>query len=1154
MGPPDTSDIISFQGYTLPWSKTGQRSHTTVAGAIWFWQLAVLLPPLRMLICLRACPMNEAMFVRVKLASRQRRLVGVERLRSTPDLSDEAVRTPWLPLLLIRLFGCRYSYDQTSASFIKAPRMPAGIVQQIQSAVLALTSVDQGGSWEQFNAPGSWPRRVRQAMYGPNLVPMAHFTFARFLLAELLSPLFLFQGRVHAMNSQQLVPGDVIVVQAGQAVCDMVLLQGNALTEESRLTGQGRNMRKVAYTPQHYPGVKYDPNLQRSCTIFAGSFIQQVWNDTSEQEECLAMVVRTGLNSAIGEHLSLLLYGRHNSRRVLSPEVKDVLQFMGLSFLSTAIMLLVTIPAMLHRQLPLIYYYFGLLNLLLNFALPILPALLVIRRVICILRLRQKQIFVSDSLKVTAAARLDMVLFDKTGTLTVAQGKLQGVFVCERDELIGMKTTAIQWGSDMRLALALCSDLTPLHRNTLAGHPDEKKVFQSIEAAYLDRNHVRLPLRSRSGGQSTMVTMQVLRRFEFEPQFLLMSGVIAMEDNAGGNAEPQVLLKGAPQELIPLLGGRDKLPKSCYEHVIGWTGRGFRVLVFVGGKVNAASRQDLSKISLLNLKQHTHDIRLLGLAVYNNTLRADSASVIAELQDRAHMRTMMVTGDHIWTAASVSYASGIVKERVPLVIIDKTDPPPSFAPRQIGTEEITNTRQHFVPTSSSEPAWQSLLALDDAKLASAEPQVEHSARSQGRVRFETSLARSRQPVAIQAEPSGVLEQPQPLHTGDPLQKTAPLSLPQTPFSQPEGGHASLKCLLAGVTNPAKVLSYTEALQLIAEGTVCAVTGSAFDHLLQLSEPAVMQSVLQSLVLAARMQSHQKAQLVKMLSCQGLLLPSKQHFKGVGHVVGFCGDGFNDIPAIYATDIGIAVGASEAALTAPVFTSDASAKVVCSVIMEARCGLLVANAFFRFMVLYGFLLSLLTNMLFFQTSSAALTISQYQVTDFGGMAICLAMAFTATCTHLRPSKLQHRLMSWPFLGSTCAFAACATLTQAVVVPIMRSLEWFNGEESQVAYLGIAYTVTVSQILCSAICSVGYIYPDCKGSFKRMAVLPTLIVVSMLVFLFKILKPTLLGEDILVMSVCPFEFRLALSGVLLLQFVLTAVVQLVVIRRKCAQAQR
>lgn len=65
------------------------------------------------------------------------------------------------------------------------------------------------------------------------------------------------------------------------------------------------------------------------------------------------------------------------------------------------------------------------------------------------------------------------------------QGKLHGVILCEDDELTGMKTNAIRWGSDMRLALALCNDLIPLHRNTLAGQPDEKKVFKSIEATYL---------------------------------------------------------------------------------------------------------------------------------------------------------------------------------------------------------------------------------------------------------------------------------------------------------------------------------------------------------------------------------------------------------------------------------------------------------------------------------------------------------------------------------------------------------------------------------------------------------------------------------------------------------------------------------------------
>lgn len=45
-------------------------------------------------------------------------------------------------------------------------------------------------------------------------------------------------------------------------------------------------MRKVAYTPEHYPGVKYDPDLQRPCTIFAGSFIQQVSEEAHHHSEC----------------------------------------------------------------------------------------------------------------------------------------------------------------------------------------------------------------------------------------------------------------------------------------------------------------------------------------------------------------------------------------------------------------------------------------------------------------------------------------------------------------------------------------------------------------------------------------------------------------------------------------------------------------------------------------------------------------------------------------------------------------------------------------------------------------------------------------------------------------------------------------------------
>lgn len=43
-----------------------------------------------------------------------------------------------------------------------------------------------------------------------------------------------------AVSSLRLVPGDVIVLLKGKATCDMVLLRGNCLVEESMLSGEVR--------------------------------------------------------------------------------------------------------------------------------------------------------------------------------------------------------------------------------------------------------------------------------------------------------------------------------------------------------------------------------------------------------------------------------------------------------------------------------------------------------------------------------------------------------------------------------------------------------------------------------------------------------------------------------------------------------------------------------------------------------------------------------------------------------------------------------------------------------------------------------------------------------------------------------------------------
>ncbi len=54
-----------------------------------------------------------------------------------------------------------------------------------------------------------------------------------------LTPL-VWDGWVRAISSHRLLPGDVMVLQPGKALCDMVLLQGTCIVMESMLSGEVR--------------------------------------------------------------------------------------------------------------------------------------------------------------------------------------------------------------------------------------------------------------------------------------------------------------------------------------------------------------------------------------------------------------------------------------------------------------------------------------------------------------------------------------------------------------------------------------------------------------------------------------------------------------------------------------------------------------------------------------------------------------------------------------------------------------------------------------------------------------------------------------------------------------------------------------------------
>ncbi|KAL3159352.1 hypothetical protein ABBQ32_011303 [Trebouxia sp. C0010 RCD-2024] len=113
----------------------------------------------------------------------------------------------------------------------------------------------------------------------------------------------------------------------------------------------------------------------------------------------------------------------------------------------------------------------------------------------------------------------------------------------------------------------------------------------------------------------------------------------------------------------------------------------------------------------------------------------------------------------------------------------------------------------------------------------------------------------------------------------------------------------------------------DALRAMAEGSMqCAVTGDAFEVLLQLREACLLETVLRNAVVFSRMQPHQKGQVMDLLGSRGIHQPNganPRHIQGLGNTTVFCGDGINDLQALAAADVGVSIGTGEAFIAASI---------------------------------------------------------------------------------------------------------------------------------------------------------------------------------------------------------------------------------------------
>ena len=122
------------------------------------------------------------------------------------------------------------------------------------------------------------------------------------------------------------------------------------------------------------------------------------------------------------------------------------------------------------------------------------------------------------------------------------------------------------------------------------------------------------------------------------------------------------MTKGAP-EVLKSLCRKETIPKDFDEQLETLSKQGFRILAMAMKKLESEFYQTLQNVidGAMELPRDKieSDLQFIGFITFKNNLKPTSIEVIEQLKI-ANLKPIMVTGDNLETAVSVSQEVGII--------------------------------------------------------------------------------------------------------------------------------------------------------------------------------------------------------------------------------------------------------------------------------------------------------------------------------------------------------------------------------------------------------------------------------------------------------------------------------------------------------------
>lgn len=453
------------------------------------------------------------------------------------------------------------------------------------------------------------------------------------------------EGREKEINSVEIVPGDIIVLQFGDKVsADARLIESHHLkVNESSLTGEwvpaGKKIERLS---------KDTPLADRDNMVYMGTMV--------EEGHGRAAVINIGSQTEIGQIAGLV---RETSEEK-TPYQKKVIHFskvigLAILFISATLFLIGIATGKDHLDMLLTAVAVAVA------AIPEgLPAAVTVTFAFGMREILKRKGLVKKLVAAEVLGSTSIICTDKTGTLTEAKMQVAGIYTGTRELLSDGHKYHEQVNSN-----GIESHITVLKIATLANtafieNPEDDLRQWVVRGKPTERALLLAGIQAGLNKEELLERQPMIDELPFDPVYKFSATLHKYSEEAN-----ILYVLGSPEKLlnqskhIDLDGERKELDAEKENEIITkietLTVRGERVLA------TAYKMTDMTEIPFDEQNSQSNEINNLvftGLIAIKDPLRKDAKSAI-NLCQQAGMEVIIVTGDHKLTAKRIAEELGL---------------------------------------------------------------------------------------------------------------------------------------------------------------------------------------------------------------------------------------------------------------------------------------------------------------------------------------------------------------------------------------------------------------------------------------------------------------------------------------------------------------